>query len=91
MGAGSALKAREVVGIVRQVLAIELLVAAQALDLRRPLRPGRGVNAAHETVRTRVRHLDADRFLHADLETARALIGDGEVLAAVESVVGALQ
>jgi histidine ammonia-lyase len=42
MGAGAALKARQVLAHVRQVLAIELLLAAQALDLRRPLTGGAG-------------------------------------------------
>src|SRR5438128_5786329 len=40
MGAGAALKARQVTRNLRQVLAIELLLAAQALDLRAPLAPG---------------------------------------------------
>ncbi|HET7341259.1 MAG TPA: histidine ammonia-lyase, partial [Methylomirabilota bacterium] len=42
MGAGAALKLRRAVINVRQVIAIELLLAAQALDLRAPLMPGRG-------------------------------------------------
>ncbi|MGH7389449.1 MAG: histidine ammonia-lyase, partial [Candidatus Rokuibacteriota bacterium] len=42
MAAGAALKARGAVRLVRQVVAIELLLAAQALDLRAPLTPGRG-------------------------------------------------
>ncbi|MGH6630897.1 MAG: HAL/PAL/TAL family ammonia-lyase, partial [Burkholderiales bacterium] len=46
MGAGAALKARAAVRNVRQVLAIELVLAAQALDLRAPLEPGRGSAAA---------------------------------------------
>src|SRR5262249_22813913 len=46
MGAGAALKAREVLDRARQVLAIELLLAAQALHLRAPLLPGMGSRAA---------------------------------------------
>ncbi|HXG17309.1 MAG TPA: histidine ammonia-lyase [Calidithermus sp.] len=90
MAAGSALKARAAVGHVRRVLGIELLLAAQALDLRAPLRPGRGSAAAREAVRRRVPPLADDRYLKADLDAALALVEDGSVLAAVEAAVGPL-
>jgi histidine ammonia-lyase len=82
MGMGAALKARQVVSHVRTALAIELLVAAQALDLRRPLRPGRGVARAYEMIRRRVPHMDQDRVLARDIEAVMALAASGELLAA---------
>ncbi|RPH66978.1 MAG: histidine ammonia-lyase, partial [Myxococcaceae bacterium] len=51
MGMTAALKARQVVEFTRSCLAVEVLVAAQALDFRKPLRAGRGVAAAHAAVR----------------------------------------
>jgi histidine ammonia-lyase len=90
MGAGAALKARRAIVLVRQVLAIELLLAAQALDLRAPLQPGRGSRAAREAVRRRIRPLQDDRYLKADLDAALALAEDGSVLAAAEAAVGPL-
>ena len=51
MGAFAALKAREVVGNVLRVVAIELLCGAQGLEFREGLRPGRGVAAAHDFIR----------------------------------------
>ena len=90
MGAGAALKARQVAGHVRQVLAIELLLGAQALDLRQPLAPGVGSRAAHAAVRARIPHLDTDRFLHDDLAAALALVEAGEVVVAVERAIGRL-
>ena len=51
MGSISALKLLRVFENVETVLAIEVLTAAQALDYRLPLRPGRGVEAAHQLVR----------------------------------------
>src|SRR6516225_3041076 len=51
MGMTAALKARQVVEFTRTCLAVEVLVAAQALDFRKPLRAGRGVAAAHAAVR----------------------------------------
>ncbi len=91
MGAGAALKARQVLGHARQVLAIEVLLAAQALDLRRPLTPGAGTRAAHAAVRARIPHLDTDRLLHDDLAAALRLVEEGAVQAAVEAAIGTLR
>jgi histidine ammonia-lyase len=90
MGAGAALKARQIAALARQVLAVELLVAAQALDLRAPLTGGLGTRAAHRAVRQRIPHLDRDRLLHADLAAALALVEEGAVEQAVRAAVGAL-
>jgi histidine ammonia-lyase len=77
MGMTSALKARQVIENVRTCLAIELLVAAQAIDLRRPLRPAARVAELHERIRAVVAHMDADRELHRDIEAVCALIDAG--------------
>jgi histidine ammonia-lyase len=90
MGAGSALKLRRALANVRQILAIELLLAAQALDFRAPLVPGRGSSAARAALRARVPTLGGDRYLKTDLDQALVACADGSVLAAVESAVGAL-
>jgi histidine ammonia-lyase len=87
MGMTAALKARQVVDHVRTVLAIELLCAAQALDFRRPLRAGVGVEAAHAAVRARVPTLDADRELHLDIRAARDVIDSGELLSSVGAAI----
>src|SRR5207244_11994642 len=57
MGMTAALKARTVVQNAASGLAIELLVAAQALDLRKPLRAGTGAAAAHAAIRAKVTHM----------------------------------
>src|SRR5438552_1523106 len=74
MGMTAASKARTVVENARSGLAIELLVAAQALDLRAPLRAGVGVAAAHEVIRGRVPHMGEDRELHRDIAAVREMI-----------------
>ena len=91
MGAGAALKARAVLEHARQVLAIELLLAAQALDLRAPLVPGAGTRAAQRAVRARIPPLTADRYLKPDLDAALLLSRDDAVLGAVEDAVGPLR
>jgi histidine ammonia-lyase len=90
MAAASALKARAAVGLLRQVIAIEHLLAAQALDCRAPLVPGRGSAAARDAVRRAIPRLDGDRYLKGDLDAALALAESGTVLAAVEAAIGPL-
>jgi histidine ammonia-lyase len=91
MGAGAALKVRRAIPLVRRVLSIELLLAAQALDFRAPLTPGRGSAASRDAVRLRIPPLDGDRYLKGDLDAALALVEDGPVIAAVESAIGSLE
>jgi histidine ammonia-lyase len=90
MGAGAASKARRAVALARQVVAIEVLLAAQALDLRAPLVPGRGSRAARDAVRRRIPMLTGDRYLKADLDAALSLAEDGSVVAAAEAAAGTL-
>ena len=83
MGSVAARHARTVLEHVERILAIELLVAAQALDLRlaRPegqgAAPGAGVAEALSRVRARVRHLDGDREPGPDIAEATALVHEG--------------
>ena len=83
MGATSALHLLEVLERVRTVLAIEALCAAQALDFRLPLLPGRGVAAAHAAIRGVVPHLEEDRPPAPDIEAVRALLTSGALAEAI--------
>ena len=76
MGMTAALKAQTVVDNTRRILGMELMMACQALDMRAPLQPGRGVSAVHRLVRQRVPHLDADRLMQQDLQAMDALCQD---------------
>jgi histidine ammonia-lyase len=90
MGMTSARKALEVVANTRTCLAIELLCAAQAIDLVK-LRPGRGVEAAHLAVRAKVPFMEQDRVLSRDIEAVTALCASGELLEEVERAVGPMR
>ncbi len=90
MGAQAARQAAQIVGHVATVLGIEALCAAQALDLRRPLRAGRGVEAARRALRRHIPRLEADRVPAGDIETARRLVEDGTLRDAVEKAIGPL-
>jgi histidine ammonia-lyase len=77
MAMAAAWKLRRVVRNVRYVLAIELMCAAQGIDYRAPLKPGRGVARTHTAVRRLVAPLDRDRVLSGDIERlARAILHD---------------
>lgn len=90
MGSISAVKLLEVLENVEQILAIEALTAAQALDFRDPLLAGRGVDAAHRCLRRVVPHKEADGFFGADIEATVSLLRTGALVAAAEGAVGAL-
>ena len=77
MSMGAAWKARRVIGNVRNILAIELMCAAQGLDYRLPLKPGRGALRAHRKVRKLLGPLEADRVLSPDIEILSDAIARG--------------
>jgi len=68
MGMTSATKLRSVVKLAEMTTAIELMTAAQALDYRAPLTPGRGVKQAYDLVRGLVAPLTEDRATSKDIE-----------------------
>ncbi len=83
MGATAALKLAMIHDHVRTVLAIELLCAAQGLDLRRPLRTTPPLEAVHAVIRAKVPAMMVDRPLSPDIAAVRAMIDDGSLLAAL--------
>jgi histidine ammonia-lyase len=90
MSTAAARKCRAVVANATRVLAGEILCAAQGLEFLRPLRAGRGAEAAYRHVREHVRPLGRDRTLHRDLEAVERLIRSGSLIAAVEAACGPL-
>jgi histidine ammonia-lyase len=82
MGATAALKLAMIGDHVRTVLAIEILCAAQGIDLRRPLHTTPRLEAVHAIIRARVPAMMEDRPLSPDIAAVRAMIDDGSLLAA---------
>lgn len=72
MGMTGALKLRSIVDLAERVIAIELLAASEGLEFRKPLRAGRGVQAAYERVRELVPRVECDRSLSGDIELLAA-------------------
>ncbi|MBK8974491.1 MAG: histidine ammonia-lyase [Planctomycetes bacterium] len=90
MGVTAARHATAVVDNATRVLAIEWISACAGLDCGEQLRPGRGVEVAHQVLREVVPPLVHDRFLAPDLRAAEELIRSGVLLARVEARCGRL-
>lgn len=78
MGMTAATKLRKIVELAEQIIAIELLTAAEGLDYRAPLRPGKGVERALTRVRHHAPRLTGDRPLSQDVERLAAALRAGE-------------
>lgn len=90
MGWNAARKLRRSVEGLAQVLAIEILTAARALDLRTPLRPGPATGAVVAKLREAVPPPGPDRHLAPEIAAAAEMVRDGSLVAAAETVTGPL-
>jgi histidine ammonia-lyase len=91
MGWSAGRKLLRAVDGLTQVIAIEILTAARALDLRSPLVPAAGTAAVVGVLRTRVAGPDTDRWLSPEIEAAVELTRSGAFVNAAEATVGTLQ
>jgi histidine ammonia-lyase len=90
MGMTSARHARECVANAEVAIALEVLAAAQGIDLRMPLRPAKGTGAARDAVREVVPFLNEDRALKTDIDEVLELVQSAKLLQEVERAVGPL-
>src|SRR4051794_1212869 len=91
MGWAAARKLRRALDGLTRVLAVELVTAARALDLRAPLAPAAATGAARDALRAAgVGGPGPDRFLAPEIEAAVRAVQDGTVRTAVETVTGPL-
>ncbi|MDQ1730641.1 MAG: histidine ammonia-lyase [Pseudonocardiales bacterium] len=91
MGWSAARKLRRAVDGLGRVLAIELLTAARALDLRAPLEPAPATAAVLRGIREQVAAPATDRFLAPEIEHAVQYVLSGRAVLAAESVTGPLR
>jgi histidine ammonia-lyase len=91
MGTIAARQCREIIMNAENVIAIELLCGAQALDLFTNLKPGEGTLKAYQVIRQTIPPLEKDRILSNDIMAMKDLIRSGKILAAVEKSVGELK
>ncbi len=90
MGWAAGRKLRRSVEGLTRVLAVELLTAARALDLRAPVAPAPATAAARDGLRELVDGPGADRYLAPEIDAAVKAVVEGRLVRAAESVVGAI-
>jgi histidine ammonia-lyase len=78
MGMTAATKLRAIVDSAELLNAIELITAAEGLEYRAPLQPGRGVKQAYEIVRKYVPRLTNDRAMSGEIQMIAEAIRAGE-------------
>jgi histidine ammonia-lyase len=83
MGMTAANKLKRVVENTRNVLAIEAMAVAQALDFLAPLKTSRRGQAAHAVIRSVCRTVEKDRVMYRDLGRVAELIATGKVAEAL--------
>jgi len=91
MGPVAVRKCLEILKNVQTVIAIEMFCAAQALDFRKPLKPGTGICAAYDTIRKKVSFIENDRALYPGINTIADMVRDGSILRHVEETVGEIE
>ena len=90
MSMTTVIKTRQIIENAWSVVAIELMAAAQAFDLRTPVRPSPAAQAAYDAIRKHVQPLTEDRPLYDDINRLTRAAKAGEILQAAETVAGKL-
>jgi histidine ammonia-lyase len=90
MGVTAARKSRQILHNLRHVLAMELLSASQGIELLRPLRSTKALEAVHAEIRKVVSPITEDRIFHHDIVAITELLRRGVILEAAEDVLGEL-
>lgn len=80
MGSISGRKFNQVLGNLENILAVELVSAAQAFDYRKPMKSGPILDACHELVREKIDHAEEDRVFAHDIALAAGLISSGALV-----------
>jgi histidine ammonia-lyase len=87
MGTIGARKAREIMKNARRVVAMEMMCACQAIDLRGKKQLGTATEIAYNMLRNKVKKLEEDRELYEDINKCDELLISEEMLIAVEKAV----
>jgi histidine ammonia-lyase len=91
MGWSAGRKLRAVLDNLGRILAIEALCAAQALELRAPLRPAPATSTVLKRIRREIPFMETDRFLAPDLRKAEELVRTGALVRSAGEAIGVLE
>ena len=84
-------RAIEAVRKLNYIIAIDIMVSLQAIDMLAPLRQGPATAAIHDKVREIVRYADEDRFFHPDIEAIFQMVKDGTLVRLMEDQIGEIR
>lgn len=87
MGSIAAQKCFRIMHNLENVLAIELMTAAQAIEFLKPFKPGKGTSVAYNEIRKVVKPLNGDRLLYEEVKKVAKLIKNDILLTAVEKII----
>ncbi len=90
MGTIAARKAREILANARKVIAMEIMAACQAIDIRGNKGLGAGSEEAYKIVREKVSKVDDDRIMYLDINTCEDIVKSNIIVEKVEEKVGTL-
>lgn len=86
MGSIGGRKALKVIGNTEQILGIELMCAAQAMDYHRPLKSGAKMEEIHALVRANVPHIEKDQIMTEFMDATKELVKSGELTRVVHDL-----
>ncbi len=86
MGSISARKLNRIIDNLENILAVELVCAAQAFDFRKPLKSSKIIEACHNAIREDIDHACEDRIFSKDIEIARKIISEKRLVTISEKV-----
>ncbi|PEL12444.1 histidine ammonia-lyase [Bacillus sp. AFS017336] len=84
-------KAYQISKKLEHILAIELMVASQALDFHDALKPSTVTASIHQLIRNQVPTVEEDRYFYSDIEIICHLIHEGEIISLVEEKIGVME
>lgn len=88
MGTIAARKAREILGNVQKVLAMELFAACQAIDMRGSKGLGKGTQMMYDRVRQDIEYISVDKVMYPEIQKAEAILLDYDNLKKVKEMIG---
>jgi histidine ammonia-lyase len=91
MGTIAARKFVQILENGKNIVAMELLSGAQAIDLLSPLAPAGAVQSVHQKIRQDIPFAKEDRIFSKDVQKMKSLIDSGEILKTVQKSVGELE
>lgn len=90
MGTIAARKAMEIMENSRKVLAMEILGACQAIDLKGNKGLGKGTNIAYNIVRDNIKFMEDDRVMYIDINKCEEIVKSEQIVNEVEKAIGEL-